>query len=621
MKRTPRDERWYADDFETTTDLDGPRETYHLTDADLERLQNLMPGESRTTAHGTYTMTVTCHDDGTLTAYTRTGHVRVWAWAIREVETGEVWTGTDIASYVETAATLGGIHWFHNLRFDAAFLDTYLCAPEPEGLGMCVGQWSRNHVPGGCIIALISSTGEHYSRYVHMRDARRFEVRDSLKKFPRTSVADLADMYGHPTAKGSIDYHLERPVGYEPTDEEWEYLRTDVSILAHALAVPLSVGATALTVGADAMYEYRWTIEHSKFRTIFPLLDRGLDDCIRKAYRGGWTYLNPEHRGKVIEEEGSVWDVNSMYPSVMRYESFPYGAPVSLAPGQTELDGYPHVIYGAVMNVTLKPGRLPMLQVKDDSRYVSTEYLSEATAVEWWGTEIDWALLREQYEVEICVWIAGFAFKGRRDLFTEYIEKWSAVKGSSTGGMRQQAKFQLNNLWGRFGVNPLRGGRSPEVTDDIVSYRATPTEYGEPCYTPVAIYTTSYARDRIVRAAQGFGDKFLAADTDSCHIIGTDPGELDVDETRLGAWKREAVFDKATYLRPKAYAERIKHIDGTTSVEAHVAGVPRRALYGVEVEDIKIGARFSGKLTPHRVPGGVILAHSDFEIVDAAVHV
>jgi hypothetical protein len=87
-----------------------------------------------------------------------------------------------------------------------------------------------------------------------------------------------------------------------------------------------------------------------------------------------------------------------------------------------------------------------------------------------------------------------------------------------------------------------------------------------------------------------------------------------VHETRLGAWKREAVFTRATYLRAKAYAELIAHEDGTTEVEAHVAGLPRRLLQGAKIEDIVVGTRYTGKLVPRRVPGGVILVSTDFEI-------
>lgn len=648
--------RWYADDFETTTDLDGEPQPYTLSADEVESLATLAPGEVRlvvttTPELGVHTVTATRADDGTLTATSRTGRVRVWAWAIAPVGEDVVYTGTTIQGYVEKAAELGGVHWFHNLRFDGAFLDAYLVDEPPIGLGMRAGSWRPRSVPLGHVGALISDQGAHYARYVHMADGRRFEVRDSLKKFPGTSVADLAKMYGSEVAKGEIDYTAERPIGYAPTRDEWDYIRTDVAIVRTALAVADALGNTGLTIGGDAMSEYRSTMAHGKFRTIFPVIDRDLDDWIRKAYRGGWTYVNPEYQGLILdrdfirrtlvelgvdtdEGEGSVWDVNSMYPAVMRQSSFPVGLPVRLAPGQTELYGYPHTIVGALLDAKIKPGRLPMIQVKRDARYDPVQYQTEVRGVEWYGTEVDWRLLLEQYDVTIHEWIAGFAFRGITGLFDRYIDKWMEVKAAAdrtmkverdagrldsdeyrkASGLRAQAKFQLNNLWGRFAINPLRGGRLPSIDDHgVVRYGLTPQEYDEPCYTPVGVWTTSYGRDRVIRAAQSFGRRFLAADTDSCHVLGTDPAGLEVHDSKLGAWKREAIFDEATYLRAKAYAERIV-VGDDRHVEAHVAGLPRKLLHGARVEDIAVGSRYSGKLVPRRVPGGVILMSTDFEI-------
>lgn len=610
----PTRDQWYADDFETTTNLDGAPQPYTLDADEAAQYGELPAGQSRTNVRiikgqKTYTITATRNADNTLTATTRTGSVRVWCWAIATVGGGPIYRGTDIADYVEKAAELGGVHWFHNLRFDGAFLDSYLQNPE-TGLGMEAGIYRPSQVPAGCFGALISDQGAHYARYIHLRDGRQFEVRDSLKKYPATSIEQLAGMFDAPTPKGSIDYEAERPHGYQPTPEEWNYLETDVEILRTALQVTYDAGARGLTVGGDALNEYRATMYHGKFRTIYPLLDRDTDDFIRRAYRGGWTYINPKHQGKVLDGPGEVYDVNSMYPYVMRNCAYPIGLPVWLAPGQTELKGFPHRIVGAMFDATIKPGRLPMIQVKNDARYNPVQYQTEVRGVEWYGTEIDWALLMDQYDVDVHEWLGGIAFHSQDGLFDRYIDKWMKVKMTATGGARTQAKFQLNNLWGRFAINPLRAGRIPGITaEGTPTYTLTPQEYDESCYTAVGVWTTSYARDIVIRAAQSFGDDFLAADTDSVHKLGIGAGTLEIHPTKLGAWKLEATFDKATYLRAKAYAERI---DG--KVEAHVAGLPRKLLGGMRVEDLAIGAKFSGKLVPKRVPGGIILESTDFVI-------
>ena len=604
---------WFADDFETTTDFDGPPEPWPVSEDEAALHADLKPGDSRLVVvfgEPTRTVTIRRGDDGELTAASRTGRVRVWSWAIAPLGEDRIYHGTTIAEFVERAASLGGVHWFHNLRFDVAFLDSYLQDREPYGLNMFAGDWRSRSVPVGCFGALISDTGAHYARYVHMRDGRRFEVRDSLKKFPATSIAKLGEIFDSPVAKGTIDYEAERPAGYVPTAAEWEYLDGDVTILRVALQAAQDAGALGLTIGGDALTEYRRTMAEGRFRTVFPLLDRQLDDFIRRAYRGGWTYINPLHQGQLLEGPGEVYDVNSMYPAVMRQSSYPVGLPVWLAPGQLELHGYPHRIIGAMFDAKLKPGRLPMIQIKNDARYNPVEYQREVRAVEWFGTEIDWALLHDQYDVVIHEWLSGLAFRGKEGLFNRYIDKWMEVKANAKGGARTQAKYQLNNLWGRFAINPLRASRLPGIKrDGTPIYTVTDQQYDEPCYTAVGVWTTSYGRDRVIRAAQSFGDDFLAADTDSVHKLGIGAGSLEVHESRLGAWKRESTFDQATYLRAKAYAERI---DG--KVEAHVAGLPRELLGGIRVEDLEIGAKFHGKLIPKRVPGGIILESTDFII-------
>ena len=217
----PPKDQWYACDFETTTDLDGDPQPWTLNPDTLDKFATLQTGDSRLIVSigsdrkgATRTITATRNPDGTLTATTRTGRVRVWSWAIAPVGEHNIHRGTDIAGFVDKAAELGGIHWFHNLRFDGAFLDAYLQSSKaPAGVPMRAGAWRKRQVPTAAFSALISDSGAHYSRNVRLYDGRTFEVRDSLKKFPSTSIAQLARMFDAPTAKGEIDYEAERPTG------------------------------------------------------------------------------------------------------------------------------------------------------------------------------------------------------------------------------------------------------------------------------------------------------------------------------------------------------------------------------------------------------------------------
>lgn len=91
-------------------------------------------------------------------------------------------------------------------------------------------------------------------------------------------------------------------------------------------------------------------------------------------------------------------------------------------------------------------------------------------------------------------------------------------------------------------------------------------------YLPCGVFITSYARYKTITSAQSVYDRFIYADTDSLHLVGTEiPDCLDVDPVRLGAWKHESTFDHGKFLRAKTYVE---HEVGADELTVHVAGLP-----------------------------------------------
>ncbi|HBA0083952.1 TPA: hypothetical protein J8W55_002979, partial [Enterococcus faecium] len=144
-------------------------------------------------------------------------------------------------------------------------------------------------------------------------------IYDSLKKYP-FPVKQIAEAFNFPIKKGEIDYTKERPVGYNPTDDEWDYLKNDIQIMAMALKIQFDQGLTRMTRGSDALGDYKdWlkaTHGKSTFKQWFPILSLGFDKDLRKAYKGGFTWVNKVFQGKEIGD-GIVFDVNSLYPSQM----------------------------------------------------------------------------------------------------------------------------------------------------------------------------------------------------------------------------------------------------------------------------------------------------------------
>ncbi len=546
---------------------------------------------------------------------------RVWAWGAVNVDAlDDVVIDHTIEQFIDFISGVNSITYFHNLKYDGGFILDYLLNngfTELQGRGKLGENQFRT---------LISHMNKFYSISVRWANGNLTEFRDSAKKFPGQSIARLAKTFKLPMSKGDIDYHAERPIGYQMTPEERDYVARDIGILAGALAITLSNGATRLTVGSDAMAEYR-DIMGPRFDRYFPQLSLAMDKELRKAYRGGFTYRDPRFAMKVTGP-GLVLDVNSLYPSVMLNSWLPYGDPEYFT-GEPVFDPKrPLSIFSVTFTAKIKPDHIPCIQIKNNSAFVPTEYLSEieepTTLV---MTNVDWELYQDHYDIDILAWGGGWTFKAAKGMFTEFVEKWREVKENSTGGIRELAKYNLNNLYGKFCTNPLIRSKHPILEDGVVKYRPTPDEYRDPVYTPVGIFITSYGRDITIRAGQANYDVFAYADTDSLHLLTeTIPENLEVHDTKFGAWSLEHRFIDALFIRPKAYLERLGGPVSCQEDECMVmygskdghclkrhdmanafAGLPDRVSAKLGYEDIYEGALFHGKLVPRTVPGGVVL--------------
>lgn len=450
------------------------------------------------------------------------------------------------------------------------------------------------------------------------------EFRDSLKKLPM-DVMRIAQAFKLGEVKGDIDYHVHRPIGHVMTDEERDYIRRDVQIVAQAMKEVIETGMTKLTVASDSMAEYKRIMTGSNFERFFPVFNDEMDAEIRTAYRGGFTYAAERFQGK-MQGGGIVLDVNSLYPYVMRTSQLPYGLPEFVEGKVEPTETRPLTIFRVTFTAKLKPEHIPCIQVKGGTYWNPAEYLKvidEPTTLT--VTNVDWALFTEHYDITVLEWLGGWRFKSNRGFFDKYIDKWAEVKANSSGGKREIAKLHLNSLYGKFASNPNVTSKFPVLRDGAVQYKRGPDETRPPVYTPMGIFITAYARDLTIRAAQANYDTFAYADTDSLHLLRDDvPETIDVHESRMGAWKLEYKFENAFYVRAKAYLECKS--DG--EYVNRIAGLPLKVSALLTFEDVKSSLTItadwvrkrtgdstrSGKLTPKAVPGGVVLQDTPFKL-------
>ena len=536
---------------------------------------------------------------------------RVWAFAICDIDNPDfVEYGNDIEDFMYWCYEHANTQlYFHNLAFDGAFIIDYL---ENNGWIWENGNESETAMTYN---TLISQANQLYQITLVLGKYRKVRIFDSLKVIP-LSVKAMAEAYGLDEGKGELDYEAYREIGHKLTNEEKDYIRRDVQIVAKVLKEFLSEGMTKMTAGSNALYYYKKSLGGVKyFRRVYPELDEETDAFIRKAYRGGFTYVNPKYASKVVKD-GIVLDVNSLYPSVMYYEQLPFGCGKWFDGEPKPTWNYPLWIACVSLSFKVKPDHIPCLQIKGNFRFRQTEYLSESGApVMITITSVDWKLMNEQYDIRNVRWYGGFLFQSTDAQFKKYVDYWTdqKIKAGMEGnvGKRQIAKLMLNSLYGKFATRPTVIGKRPVMCDDgVVRYDELEPENRTPVYLPVGVFITAYARYKTITSAQKVYDRFIYADTDSLHLIGTEyPEGLDIDPFKLGAWKHESTFTEAKFLHAKCYAEKID-----SELVVHVAGMPHYMHNQVTLDNFDLGAVFKGKLYQKRVKGGIVLIEGDMQI-------
>ena len=531
------------------------------------------------------------------------GRCYVWLWCGVEVDGEGRSTGGDIDSMIESLSNLEPQTrvLYHNLKFDGSYIINWLL------MHRYIHTMSRS-LQKGEFRALINEDRILYEIKVRFRNGRLITIWDSYKILPN-SVSDLAKALGLEEGKLSIDHTVVRKPG-SATEEEIKYCFRDCEIVSKGIKMAREDGLIKMTIGSSSMNKYKRLIGgESTFRALFPVLEYDVDSYLRKAYRGGFVWVHPDRKNSEVGK-GIVLDYNSMFPWAMRYNPMPYGQP-EYCTGRPK--GGMWVARLHIGHAKLKPRHIPCIQIKH-SRWNDTEYLEEVEDAQIFLTNIDWDLITEQYELWDVSWYDYYQFYTAVGMFDEYIDMLYKIKCEAIGAIRYLTKIELNSFYGKFGTNPVQVSLEPCQGDGGLSFRKCQERITEGVYCPVAIYTTAYARQRIIKEGQRQYDRLNYIDTDSLHLIGTGTDGLDIDAKRLGALKLESTFVRAKYLRPKCYVE-----DDGEHLIVKCAGMPENVKESITFDQFRPGASFPGKLMRKEMPGGAALIETTFTILDDRV--
>ena len=612
-------------------------------------------------------------------------YTEVWASAVVPFYSEDVQIFHSIGDTFEYLKSIPG-HvqiYYHNLKFDGEFWISYLLS---QGYKLALTgdfddtlTWKKEkdmHVNE--YKYFISDRGQWY--YIIIKTNNGFiEIRDSLKLLP-FSVKEIGDSFKTKHKKLEMKYEGFRFAGCEITPEEREYIKNDVLVVKEALEFLEAEGHTKLTIGACCLSEFKKGFNKERWENEFPDVyeypinesehdAKTVGEYIRKSYRGGWCYVNEEIQGKTLGA-GCVFDVNSLYPSMMHSMSgnfYPVGLPKFWTGNYIPDEAIGERKYYFIRIKTrfyLKPGYLPFIQIKGTWMYRGTENLKssdiyDAKTKEYYReyidlngvvqqaipiltmTMTDYALFLEHYNVEDFEILDGCYFEAKKGLFDAYIDKYKKIKMESKGAVRTEAKLFLNNLYGKMATSPESCFKVGEMLDDgTVSYYISLDHGKKPGYIPIGSAITSYARNFTIRAAQKNyhpGKRgFCYADTDSIHCnLGVDEvGGIEIDNAEFCKWALEGTFEKARFIRQKTY---IEYENGKYDIKC--AGMPKHCkdlflasvnqdYEGMDftpdelrflcerrtIEDFKRGLKVPGKLRPKRIPGGIVLVYCDYEI-------
>lgn len=404
------------------------------------------------------------------------------------------------------------------------------------------------------------------------RAGARIEVLDTLNIW-RMPLAKLGAMVGLPK--------LDMPAPTAPAGEWQTYARRDVEILWKACMEWWAwlrgedMGSFAPTLAAQALrtWRHRYMDERVLVHDTADLLTME-----REAYHGGRVecFRLGRYTGRF-----HVLDVNSLYPAVMQYGTYP----ARVAFRRKNAAGFPWTRYTneycTIARVELQTDQAAY-PVMSDGKLIFPVGRYPATLC---GPELLYA--HEHGHITRMIEVALYE---RAPIFRQFVDdlyrRRVVARRAGDDTRSHFIKIMMNSLYGKFGqrgdtwaehewVEDLTARRWKEVdaeTGNVVMYRqlgglvqrqSSEPESRESC-PAIAAYVTSYARMHLWRLMQLAGrDNLYYVDTDS--LLVTDAGrrrlKAETDPDAIGKLKLETSTDRIELYGPKDYVigDKRKH--------------------------------------------------------------
>ena len=388
-------------------------------------------------------------------------------------------------------------------------------------------------------------------------------------------------------------------------------------VIAIALKQWRNNGYKKTTVGSEALLQ--WMKSYPNWEDDFKnKINYELDEKLRKAYRGGFTWIKPSYKNKVIGD-GVVIDANAMYSTIMTKYELPYGE--AFKDGDDESDLY---IIQVRLTAILKDNCIPcispmdVMKYDDVSSFSKSEYLDNINNLVVWLTNYDVMLLEDNYEMLEADVLDVYYFKKKIGAFDAYLKFWYNQKINSSGSVRETSKLMYEALSGKFGTRTDNSVQVPEIDKlGVLSWSTKKLDNNKNnfMYSPLIIFVTSIARFTIINLAKKYYDRLVYVDTDSIHLIGLDIPDDIVIGQELGQYKIEAKFIKAKYIGLKNYIHDEIMNDGIIKTVTKMAGAPAYVQKQLNWNNFCSGTVVKGKPMTKQLIGGTVRYYTDYTIL------
>lgn len=365
--------------------------------------------------------------------------------------------------------------------------------------------------------------------------------------------------------------------------------KPDIKALKRILAFagqkrkPFTISAIARKVWADfgtndSFYLSRILPSACKQSFVCGDTKETLETYCRRAYHGGFLCDNSEELK--IYDDVTVWDINSLYPYVMKNCPMPYGLPhyeegepsekllkdvanenlfVFIrfkAKFRIKKDGIPCIRLPYKDQQILFHGRDYLTRSNIKNPY-NGKYEKKDELIEFTMTYSDFLLFQQNYDIRKIEYVSHIWFSATKSLFAEYVDNFYELKRRSKDpAERQTYKSLLNNLSGNMARYPEYNNVSINFTDDEEEpfrYIFTNAE-GDKSTVYVGASITAWARYIIINLIKKNKDRWIYTDTDSLHLKGSEPPKGVKVGDKLGFVKLEHHYNGAFYYKKKMYA-------------------------------------------------------------------